>query len=108
MSNTNQLLTILMGHKGKGNGIRAKQLAGLLGVPEREVRKMMSDLRMDEHPICGTPSDGYYMAATWEELEETCRFHRSRAGHSMKIEAALRKISLVDLLERMRKEALNG
>jgi hypothetical protein len=64
----------------------------------RGLRTMISELREDGHAICGTPRDGYYIAATPQELQETCEFLRERAMHSLHLESRLRKIPLADLL----------
>lgn len=64
------VLTILSRHIGKGHG----------------------------HAICGTPTDGYYIAATAEELNATCEFLHNRAMHSLTLESKLRKIPLSDLI----------
>lgn len=98
MATANQLLTLLSHYIGKGNGIGVKQLAQQLDIEERYTRKFISDLREEGHAICGTPQDGYYIAATPEELQHTCEFLRSRAMHSLTLESRLRKIPLTDLL----------
>ncbi|OHD24113.1 MAG: hypothetical protein A2Y38_12320 [Spirochaetes bacterium GWB1_59_5] len=98
MANSNQVLTALSRHIGKGNGIGVKLLAQQLGIEERNTRKLISELREEGHAICGTPADGYYIAATPEELEATCEFLHNRALHSLTLESRLRKIPLADLL----------
>lgn len=98
MATPDQLLTLMSRHIGKGNGIRVKRLAAELNVEERQARKMVADLREDGHAICGTPKDGYYIAATAAELDETCAFIRKRAMHSLCLESRLRKIPMADLL----------
>lgn len=98
MATSDQLLNILSGHIGKGNGVSVKRLSLNLQVPERQIRSLVSALREKDHAICGTPKDGYYIAATPDELEQTCEFLRSRAMHSLTLESRLRKIPLVDLL----------
>lgn len=98
MATLNQCLSMLSRHIGQGNGIGAKTLAQQLDTPERNVRMMISELRNEGYAICGTPSSGYYIAATPDELEQTCAFLRHRAMHSLRMESRLRKISLPDLL----------
>lgn len=99
MSNqSSALLNLLSRHIGKGNGIGVKQLAQQLDTPERTVRKLVSELRDEGHAVCGTPADGYYIAATADELQHTCDFLRSRAMHSLTLESRLRKIPLTDLI----------
>lgn len=98
VSRGSQLLTLLSRHIGKGNGVSVKRLAQELDLHPRQVRFLVTALREDGHAVCGTPADGYYIAATPEELQHTCEFLRSRAMHSLTLESRLRKIPLVDLL----------
>lgn len=98
MATSSQLLAALSHHIGRGNGISVKVLAQQLGTPERNVRTLVSDLRNEGNAICGTPKDGYYIAATAEELEQTCSFLHNRAMHSLTLLSRLKKIPLPDLL----------
>jgi len=98
MGKKTELLTLLSRHIGRGNGLGVKTLAARLGVDERQARHLVTALREDGHAVCGTPQDGYYIAATPEELQDTCKFLRARAMHSLVLEAQLRKIPLPDLL----------
>ena len=93
-----RLLSVLARHVGRGNGIGVEALATHTGLPARQVRTHISDLRQDGVAICGTPRDGYYVAGSPEELEETCQVLRSRALHSLTLESRLRKVPLVELL----------
>lgn len=101
IANKNQLLAILSSHIGRGRGITANNLAELLSTYARQVRMLITELRMDGVAVCGTPETGYYIAADADELEETCQFLRSRAMHSLGLEARLRKVPLADLLGQM-------
>lgn len=92
------VLTVLSRHIGSGNGISMRQLEQQLDMPPRMIRQHISDLRDDGYAICGMPAEGYYIAATPEELQHTCAFLRSRAMHSLTLESRLRKIPLADLL----------
>lgn len=98
MNPSSQLLTVLSHHIGRGNGLGVKALAATLQTKERYIRTLVSALRDEGHAICGTPKDGYYIAATPEELTQTCEFLRHRAMHSLGLEAKLRRIPLPDLL----------
>lgn len=100
-----QVLAELGHHQGKAGGIHVRDLVmritGQLAnseAQERSVRKLVTDLRMEGHPICAHPATGYFMAATAEELDETCNFLRSRAMSSLKAESRLRSISMGELL----------
>lgn len=89
-------------HRGRGNGINAQSLALWLGVGERTLRELISAARENGVAIVGTPETGYYVAQTADELDECCRFLRSRAMHSLAIEARLRKVALPELLGQLR------
>lgn len=100
-----QVLTALSHHKGKASGIHVRDLVSRITgqlinseALERSVRKLVTDLRLEGHPICAHPATGYFMAATAEELDETCNFLRSRAMSSLKAESRLRRISMAELL----------
>lgn len=92
------VLTVLSHHIGKGNGISMRGLEQQLDMVPRSIRTHISDLREEGHAVCGTPRDGYYIAATPEELEQTCEFLRNRAMHSLRLLSRLRNIPLPDLL----------
>lgn len=92
------VLTVLSRHIGRGNGISVRELEQQLDMLPRQIRTLISALREDGHAVCGTPRDGYYIAATADELEQPCAFLRGRAMHSLVLESKLRKIPLPDLL----------
>lgn len=92
------VLGVLSRHVGRGNGISMRNLEIQTDMLARNIRLHISDLRDDGHAVCGTPRDGYFIAETPEELEETCEFLRNRAMHSLGLEAKLRKIPMGDLL----------
>jgi hypothetical protein len=102
MATTTQLLTALSSHIGRDKGICARQLSGRLDTPERRVRELVTEARLEGAAICGHPRDGYFMAETAEELEETCKFLRARALQSLLVESKLRKLTLADLLGQMK------
>lgn len=100
---TDQLVALLVqtmaiDHLGRRAGVTATVLANKLRVTERTLRLLISRAREEGTAIVGTPETGYFIASTAAELEECCRFLRSRAMHSLMIEARLRKIPLPDLL----------
>lgn len=86
------------GLRGKANGVTAQALAFNLGCSERVVRQLITELREAGVALCGHPSTGYFIAETRAELEETCAFLRSRAMHSLVLEAKLRGMPLSDLV----------
>lgn len=100
--NTSPLITLLSHHIGAQNGLTAARIASMLGITMRRVRFLVSELREEGTAVCGTPQTGYYIAATPEELEETCQFLRGRAMRSLMLESRLRKVALEDLIGQMR------
>lgn len=92
----------LQAHIGALNGVRAEDLAAQLHLPVRQLRDHITALRAEGMAVCGKPESGYYIAANAEELEETCQFLRSRALHSLHLEARLRRITLPDLLGQLK------
>lgn len=84
-------------HTGRANGITAERLAMRLCLHERFLRSLISEAREAGYAISATPDTGYYIARTAEELEESCEFLRSRAMHSLRMEAQLRRIPLQDM-----------
>lgn len=98
MKSKHDLFSILALRVGAHNGVSVDALARQLDTQPRHVRSLVSDLRMDGIAVCGTPKTGYYIAATPEEMEETCQFLRNRAMHSLQLESRLRNIPMPDLL----------
>lgn len=88
----------LQSHKGRTNGIKAALLASKTGLSERTLRSAISALREAGIAVVGTPDTGYYLAQNPEELNECCAFLRSRAMHSLVIEARLKRLSMPELM----------
>lgn len=95
------LLTVLVYHIGIGNGITVAALAQQLHATPRHVRELVTELRLDGIALCGTPRDGYYIAATAEELRASVDFLVHRARHSLMLASRMSKIALPDLLGQM-------
>lgn len=106
-----RVLQLLRGHVGQAHGATAKQLvARLTGrgeypAAERHLRVVVEQLRMEGYPVCAHPSHGYYLAANDADLELTCDYLRSRAMKSLQQIAAMRRVSLPDLLGQLRLSA---
>lgn len=92
------VLVVLQSHIGEAGGIKAKDLAALANVNEREVRHQVSALREDGIAVCGHPRSGYFIAATAGELEATVEYLKNRAMHSLRIASRMTKIPLPDLI----------
>lgn len=89
-------------HVGRARGIRCRDLADSMGLPERTIRHMVSEARERGVAIVGTPDTGYFVAETPEELEQTCQFLRNRAMHSLRLLSRLTKTPLQELMGQMR------
>lgn len=99
-----KVLQALSRHIGRNNGVRVDRLVaeitcapGHNEAAERQVRDAVVHLRNEGHHVCAHPSNGYYMAANLEELNETCSFLVERAMTTLKQVAAMKRISLPDL-----------
>ncbi|GBL46250.1 hypothetical protein SFMTTN_2063 [Sulfuriferula multivorans] len=98
MKTQNDLLGVLSRHIGRERAAGAAALARELGIDTRQLRKLVSELRLEGIAVCAHPRDGYYIAETVEELEETCQFLHARSMHALTLESRLRKIPLSDLI----------
>lgn len=102
------LLLALERHIGADHGCSAARLVieicGLYATRahERALRTLIEELRRQGHHVCGTPAEGYYMAATEAELLRTCEFLHARAMTSLAQIAAMRRVSLPDLRGQLR------
>lgn len=69
---------------------------------ERNLRNVIEQLRRQGHHVCGTPAEGYYIAANEDELLRTCEFLHARAMTTLTQVAAMRRVSLPDLRGQLR------
>ena len=53
---------------GRDNKISRESLRACTGLPDRSVRRLISDARMRGVAIVGDPTGGYYMAETEEDV----------------------------------------
>ena len=53
--------------------MNSKQLAEYIGLNARDVRLLVQKLRDDGHPICSTPENGYWIARSSYDLNETMK-----------------------------------
>lgn len=98
MKTPNDLLTILSRHIGEENGIKADNLARELGITARQVRELVTELRMDGAHVCGHPTTGYFMAANEDELRKTIDFIKKRSYHGLVMVSRMDKVSIPDLI----------
>ena len=75
---------------GALNGQSVQTLAFLCDTTERTVRKLAEELIEEGVPVCAHPKTGYYIAATWEEVEATYDWLRSRGLHTLSRASKLR------------------
>lgn len=111
LANRHHLLQVLQGHIGMGNGATAERLCREIGAlpngpvtcSPRHLRKLVHELREKEgHHIGAHPARGYFIAETPEELDVCCEFLRARAMTSLKDIAAMRRMSLPELMGQLR------
>lgn len=53
--------------------MNSKQLAECVNLNARDIRLLIQKLRDDGYPICGTPYNGYWMARTSWDMNETMK-----------------------------------
>ncbi|WP_454908412.1 hypothetical protein [Variovorax gossypii] len=99
-----QLLAELQSHIGKENGVHVdemvRRITGQLtdaDMHARRVRSLVTELRKQGFQICATPSEGYFVAATAEELDETCTFLYDRAMTTLMQISRMKGIAMPDL-----------
>jgi len=95
-------------HIGKAKGITCKSLATAIrggsarASDLRRIRHVIEALRLEGHHICAHPSDGYFIAKTDKELNETCNYLVNRAMKSLAQVSRMKRISLPDIHGQMR------
>lgn len=101
-----RVLAALSRHIGAKNGISARLLAlavtdlapgGDTRRAERQLRHVITALRLEGQHICGTPETGYFMAENDAELDRTCSFLYERAMTGLQQIARMKRVSLPDL-----------
>jgi len=97
------VLAALSQHIGKARGLSAKDLVAQITWERatdaqcRMLRHVIEELRHEGHHICAHPSNGYFIAANSQELNEACEFLLSRAMTSLHQISKMKKVSLPDL-----------
>lgn len=99
------VLAALRNHIGRANGVTGEVLvieinADTSGrrISERDLRHLVTELRMEGHHVCAHPVTGYFIAETPEELEASIAFLRERAMSSLLQISAMTKVSMPDLM----------
>lgn len=76
---------------GRENKISRQSLAICTGLPDRSVRRLISDARMLGVPIVGDPAGGYYMAETEGDIRLLLSELSSRIGKLARCYTEVRK-----------------
>ncbi|MEW6264931.1 MAG: hypothetical protein AB1641_17795 [Thermodesulfobacteriota bacterium] len=108
-----RLLETLAGHVGQEKAVGMDELFELVFQrpvahkinDTRELRRLITQIRLDGVPIASVPrSDGggYFLASAGSELEDYLTRLRRRGLAALALEAKLRRLSLNDLLGRVR------
>jgi len=102
-----ELLAILNNHKGRARAAHASEIAYALfgnSTPTlmRRLRESIQELRLEGQPICGRPKEGYFLAITEAELEETCQYLHDHAAATLAQIAAMRGVAIPDLRGQLR------
>lgn len=103
-----ELLAALRNHIGRRRGVTASALCReVLGHEptagdERCMRHLVEELRRAGHHVCAHPRDGYFLADSPDELDETCAFLYARALASLSQVAAMKRVSVPDLRGQLR------
>ncbi len=106
--NRDSVLAELSRHIGRHNGIRCEDLARAIlwrspsEGDKRRLRHVIEELRCEGAHICGTPRDGYFIAANEAELNETCKFLADRALTSLTQAARMKKLAVPDIHGQLR------
>ena len=97
------LLAILSAdHIGIDNAISGGALGKRLGCGARTIRALVLKLRENAVAVCGRPETGYYIAATADEVDATCKLLEAHGMHQLTVAARLRKTTLPELLGQLK------
>lgn len=102
MKTKHDLFKLIALRIGAHRGAPVGTLAFHLDIAERDVRKLVTELRLDGIAVCGTPKTGYYIAETAEELQQTVDFLTHRALHSLTLASRMSRIPLPELVGQLR------
>lgn len=76
---------------GRENKISRESLRACTGLPDRSVRRLISDAREHGIPIVGDPTGGYYMAESEGDVRLLLSELNSRIGKLAKCVKAIRE-----------------
>jgi len=100
-----RVLAVLKRCRGKKQAIGKRELAKVLGMDERVVRRVIKAL-IEEHgiPVGSDYARGYFIVSAPEEVEETYETLKHHALSILKRAAVLKRISLKRLLGQLEVE----
>lgn len=84
---------------GSENGKSTRELMGLLGVPERTVRKMIQMERLSGIPILSNTLDGYYLPTNNAEVVSCVRSLRHRGQEILRAANAISEVCNSEALD---------
>jgi len=85
----------LEAHRGRARAVSGKELAGLAGCSEREVREAVGHMvKVQKKPIGSHPSRGYFWIVDRDDMELATRHLKSRAVDLFERLAALNKMDI--------------
>lgn len=77
--------------QGRENKISRQSLTMCTGLPDRSVRRLISEARANGYPIVGDPEGGYYMAESEADVRLLLSELNSRIGKLAKCVKAIRE-----------------
>ena len=68
----------------------------------RQLRTVVNQLRKEGNQICSSPTGGYFIAKSEEELLECCEFLHARAMDSLEQIAAMKRVAVPNLRKQLK------
>ena len=92
----NVLSLLFMQCQGSENAVKSGEITGMTGLPDREIRDIIRDLRLEGHPIGSSPARGFWWISDPAELKE---FIECMKGRGFSILKTVKKLANVTALE---------
>ena len=80
--------------RGRKNAVKGKDLKDVFGLSNREVRRIVSELRSHGYPICSNTVDGYFFAINLIDVAETILDYTGRIKEMQGIVKALNVVNV--------------
>lgn len=77
------LKELVLGRITESTRLSSTKIADYLGISARDVRLLVQKLRDDGYPICATPEQGYWMARTSWDMDDTMVKLKSHIDNSI-------------------------